>query len=187
MLDVGQAVKQDERKDGMRRHVYLCAILIVLLGALMVRAEDAERSATPTFASERFYQDVRQLVRQHYPDATSHRLGNKVHFEHDTRIFVVHDALKTGEWQDPREERGPRKNGVYCDIWFRKGAYGGAATVPQTFDKRYFTVLLLAPYSSKLDGHLYVHLKLPGNGRAPEGFEEQATALINGFEKYADG
>lgn len=171
----------------MRRYRFPCAILIALLSALVIRAEDAERSPSPRFAIERFYQDVRRLVGRHYSDATAHRLDNKVHFEHDTRIFVVHEALKTGEWQDPQEERGPRKGGVYCDIWFREGEYGGCASAPQTFDKRYFTVLLLAPYSARFDGHLYVHLKLPSYGRAPEGFAEQMTALINGFEVYADG
>lgn len=169
----------------MRRVCLSCAILLLLAAAPGLRAEDSERGVSASFDAGRFYGDVRQLVRRHYPAATAHHLRNKIHFEHDTRIFIVHEPLKTGEWQDPWEERGPKKGGVYCDIEYRPGPYGGAAAIPQTFDKRYFKLYLLAPYSKKLDGHLYVHLKLPGIGSPPEGFQEELTALINGLEAYA--
>ncbi len=163
--------------------VVLCALLLEVAPA--TPGEEAERSASKTFDVERFYRDVRQLVRRHYPEATAHRLANKIHFEHDTRIFIIHEALMTGEWQDPREERGPKKGGVHCDIQYRPGRYKGQAVVPQTFDKRYFRLLVLAPYSERLDGHLVVHLKLPGNGTPPEGFQKELTALIRGFGTYA--
>ena len=170
----------------MRLRFVSCAMLIAFLGPWVVGAKDDASEKTPTFAMERFYRDLRSLVRAHYPDATSHRLGSKIHFEHDTRIYIVHEALKTGQWQDPWEERGPRMGGVHCDLSYHEGPYGGAAVAPQTFDKRYFTVLLLAPYSARLNGHLRVLLKLPANGRPPEGFREQVIAMINGFEKYLD-
>ena len=169
----------------MRRLPMSCALLLVLAAAPAVPAEDAERPAAPTFDIERFYRDVRQLVRRHYPDATAHRLGNKIHFEQDTRVFLVHEALKTRQWQDPSEERGPRTGGVLGDIEYRAGRYRGQATVPQTIDKRYFRLLLLAPHSDRLGGYLYVHLKLPGQGTPPEGFVPKLTALVNGFEAYA--
>ena len=163
-----------------------CVVLLLLAGTPAIRAEDSERGASAKFDAERFYRDVRQLVRRYYVGATAHRLRNKIHFEHDTRVFIVHEPLKTGEWQDPWEERGPKKGGVHCDIEYRPGPYRGAAAVPQAFDKRYFKLNLLAPYSEKLDGHLYVHLKVPGYGSPPEGFQEKLTALLNGFEVYAD-
>jgi hypothetical protein len=135
-------------------------------------------------ALKRFYSELQTVFRRHYPKATSHLLKDKIHFEHDTRIFIVHEAYKTGEWQDPWEERGPKPRGIHCDLSLQQGRYQGAAMVPQTFDKRYFSVLLLAPYSSKRDAYLMVHLKYPRDV-SPE-FLKQFTELVNSFEKYAD-
>jgi hypothetical protein len=56
--------------------------------------------------------------------------------------------------------------------------------VPQTFDKRYFRVLLLAPYSPKRDAHLIVHLAYPRDVH-PE-FLKQFTELVNGIEKLVE-
>src|ERR1039458_6677961 len=98
------------------------------------------------------------LFRKYYPKVTSHLLKDKIHFEQETRIFIVHEPLMTGEWQDPWEERGPMRGGILCDITLQKGKYQGQAEVPQTFDKRYFKVLLLVGYSAKEDVHVHVLL-----------------------------
>jgi len=171
----------------MRRFHPLLAILLALVLGASTRAGEPDRAAPASFDAQRFYLDLRLVVRRHYPEATAHRLGEKIHFEHRTRIFVIHEALKTGEWQDPVEERGPTMGGVHCDLEFRRGQYGGAAEVPQVFDKRYFTVLLLAPYSERLVGYRYVHLQLPGHGTVPEGFEDDIRRLIDDFGAYAAG
>src|SRR6185436_9507143 len=117
---------------------------------------------------------------RYYPKATSHLLKEKMHFEHDTRIFIVHEPTKTGEWQDPWETRGPKPGGILCEIERREGKYEGAAVVPQTFDKRYFRVLVMAPYSNKHNAHLYIHLSYPGNVK--DDFLKQFTELANGWE-----
>jgi hypothetical protein len=129
-----------------------------------------------------FYRQIQSLVKQHYKKATFHRLNGKIHFEYSTRIFLLHNPWKNGEWQDPHEERGPTQRGIYCDIEIRRGKYWGAAMVPQTFDKRYFMLALFAPYSERLDAHMYVHLKYPS--RASDDFLNELTSLINNFEKY---
>ncbi len=56
--------------------------------------------------------------------------------------------------------------------------------VPQTFDNRYFRLLLMAPYSRQSDAHLYVHLAYPGNV-SPD-FLKEFTGLVNEFERYLD-
>ncbi len=57
--------------------------------------------------------------------------------------------------------------------------------VPQGFDKRYFTVHLMGPYSEKFDYHLAVWLKLPNRVReVPDGFREEFIKLVNDFENY---
>ena len=47
--------------------------------------------------------------------------------------------------------------------------------------KRYFTLLLTAPHSKKLDHHLYVHLKYPRD--VPKEFLKEFEVLVSGFEK----
>lgn len=56
--------------------------------------------------------------------------------------------------------------------------------MPQTFDKRYFKVLLMAPYSPKQDAHLSVRLSYPRNVTAE--FIKQFTELVNEFGKHLD-
>ena len=50
------------------------------------------------------------------------------------------------------------------------------------FDKRYFTLRLMAPYSKRLDHHLYVHLKYPRE--VPKEFLQELERLVNRFEKH---
>jgi hypothetical protein len=81
-------------------------------------------------ALKRLYSELQTLFRKHYPTATSHLLKDKIHFEHATRVFIVHEPAMTGEWQDPWETRGPRPGGILCDLTFQKGPYQGQAVVP---------------------------------------------------------
>ena len=143
-------------------------------------SENDREAAHPPLQA--LYSEMRALFLKHYPKATAHLLNGKMHFEHDTRIFIVHEPRKTGEWQDPWETRGPKPGGILCDITLQEGRYMGAAIVPQTFDKRYFSVLLMAPYSAKHDRHLNVHLSCPGNVK-PE-FLNEFTQLVNDFSKH---
>lgn len=175
----------------MRRTVPLFMLLVALVGVASLRAHSAApvsvSSDRLTFVGDRFYRDLRQLVRRYYPDATTHHLKDKIHFEHDTRVFLIHSEERGGgEWRDPVAERGPKKNGIYCDIEYRDGTYPGMAVVPHEFDTHYFTLLLMAPESDKLDSHLYVHLKHPKSGRNTRDFVEEVTKFLNGFEQYAD-
>src|SRR5438046_1774839 len=132
------------------RSTLLCLICLACLGPPATGAED---EALQNPALRRFYSELHTLVHRHYPKSTSHLLKDKIHFEYDTRVFIVHETYKTGEWQDPWEERGPKPGGILCDLALKKGRYEGAAMVPQTFDKRYFKVWLMAPYSAKHDTH----------------------------------
>jgi len=64
----------------------------------------------------------------------------------------------------------------------RSGKYLGAAMVPQTFDKRYFTLLVMAPYSNARDAHLYTHLSYPAD--ASKIFLSEFTDLVTRFAEY---
>ena len=158
----------------------LVLALLGILAAVRVRAAEGETLQNP--ALQRFYSEFRTLVRKHYLKATSHLLKDTIHFEHDTRVFIVHEAQMTGEWQDSWETRGPKPGGILCDIRFQKGKYQEQAVAPQTFDKRYFKILLLAPYSEKHNAHLVVHLSYPRDVK--EDFLKQFTELVHDFGKH---
>ena len=129
-----------------------------------------------------FYSTLRTVFAKHYPAVTVSNKGETITFDHDTRLFLIHYPLKTGEWQDAVERRGPKKGGVFCEIVSESGIYNGAAVVPQTFDERYFSVLLLAPYSKRTDCHLHVRLSYPA-GVSKE-FLREFTEAINRFNAY---
>jgi len=141
---------------------------------------DTQKQSPEWFSQ--FHREVRRLVKKYYPKASSHVLVSAIHFEQDTRIFVVHEPLKTGEWQDPRKQRGPKKSGILGRIELRQGKYLGAAVAPHSFDKRYFSVLFLAPYSSKCDCHLYTHLSYPQD--VDKRFLSEFRSLVDEFERH---
>ena len=71
-----------------------------------------------------------------------------------------------------------------CDIEIREGQWEGAAVVPQSFDKRYFTTLLMAPHSEKLNAHLVVSVKYPQN--VADGFLNDLSQLLNQFDTHVE-
>jgi hypothetical protein len=130
--------------------------------------------------------EVRKLVEKHYPKATVTLKDQTIHFEFNTRNFMIHELTRLGDrWQDAGEEPGPQPGGIYCDIRLQPGEYRGAAVLPARFDKRYFTLSLSAPYSKKLDRHLYIELKYPSNVR-PE-FLKEFEQLTEEFETHVGG
>jgi hypothetical protein len=145
------------------------------------RAADSKPDLT------RLSKQLEKLVVKHYPKAEYYWTCDErtMHFEHNTRVFMIHEPDKLGDLQDAREERGPRKGGILCDIEVREGKYHGAADVPQEFDKRYFTLYLAAPYSKKLNRHLYIRLKYPKD--VSEDFLKEFKQLVNGFDKSLRG
>jgi len=166
------------RKTSFLLLTLLCfTSFLPLLGGAHVEAQQHSRL-------DRFYKESKTLLLRHYPQVTSHLREEKLHFEQNTRIFIVHEPRKTGEWQDPWETRGPNPGGILCEIEMRQGKYEGAAVLPQTFDKRYFNVLVMAPYSQKHNAYLYVHLSYPAN--VSDDFLKQFFEIVNGWEKYLD-
>ena len=157
----------------------MLALLAIFITA-PTRAADAETLQNP--ALKRFYSELQTIFRNQYPDVTSDLLKDKIHFECDTRLFIVHEEGMSGRWLDPWEERGPKPGGILCDITLEKGKYQGQAIVPQTIDKRYFKFLMMAPYSEKQDIHLIVYLSYPQN--VSDDFLKRFTKLVNSFDKY---
>jgi hypothetical protein len=133
---------------------------------------------------ERLFAATKALVLKYYPDAQTELTGHTIHFEVRTRRFMIHEPLRTGDWQDAREIVGPQRGGVIGNMELRSGKYPGAAMVPQAFDKRYFTLQVMAPYSEARGAHLYTHLLYPGD--ANRLFLSEFTDLVTRFTEYLD-
>jgi len=158
-------------------------LLLALLGILIIipaRADENDALQNPSLQG--LYSELQSRFRKQYPTVASHLLKNRIRFECDTRTFMVRERNMSGQWQNPSAERGPKAGGILCEIVIEKGQYQGQAVAPQTFDKRYFKVLLLAPYSNKKDVHLEVHLAYPKNVTEP--FLKQFTDWVNAFDRY---
>jgi hypothetical protein len=169
--------------------VRLCVLLLLIPLAIAATPaqqprsdESAANSPAPRYDLTMLHAELGRVVQRHYPGCTSHVLGEKIYFERDTRIFLVHHPLKTGEWQDPVEERGPKLNGVVVEIVIASGPYGGAAMVPQSFDHHYFTRFVTAPYSDKLEAHLHVTVKY--SARVPQEFLKELTTVLDRFDEH---
>ena len=165
---------------GERNSLRFICIASLLIHLSVARSQEEKSSSLPSLKP--FYAEIKGLVKHYYPSASSHIVDSNIQFEYNTRIFIVHEPLKTGEWQDPREQRGPNKGGILCDMNLIRGPYMGAAMVPQTFDKRYFQVLILAPYSNLYDCHLWVAIRYPRD--VSNEFLEKFQQLVLDFEKH---
>ena len=154
----------------------LCAVAIAVVATVMAPAA-AQPLTDPDLT--RLYSELRPLFRRFYPGVSASTADAEIRFESDTRVFSIHHPTKTGEWQDASPTRGPNRGGILCEILLAKGRFQGAAAVPQTFDEKYFKVLLLAPYSTRRDAHLIVRLSFP-DGTSKE-FLRRFTELVNAF------
>ena len=137
---------------------------------------------TPAHADEvaDYYASLRVFFAKHYPKVTAAAKDDGMTFDFNTRTFLVHELTKDGaQWQDAAQQRGPNPGGIYCEIQQQKGPYDGQAKTPQTFDRRYFRVLLLAPYSKRLDRHLHILLYYPQT--TDEAFLRDFTHAANRF------
>ena len=152
-----------------------------LFAVAVIISQAGEPKAVDAPDLKPLHEKVRTLVEKYYPKAKVDLCGKTIRFESNTRKFMIHNPLKTGEWQDAHEEVGPQKSGIYCKIDLRNGDYDGQLAVPQALKGPYFTTHLLAPYSKRLDRHLYIYLKYPSD--VSKDFLKEFFQLVNRFER----
>jgi hypothetical protein len=160
---------------GLLPRLVAVAIFCPAITASLARAGEVPKPDLTAFS-----RDMRSLVTKYYPEASVTLQDQRIHFEYRAREYMIHEPNKMGEWQDARPEKGPTRGGIYGDVSLRPGRYEGTAEVPQLIDERYFKLLLLAPYSRKLDHHLYVRLEYPSE--ASKDFLREFESLVNNFE-----
>src|SRR5262245_52345432 len=142
----------------MRTRMFVLAVGCILG---MSGTGTADESAKPDLKP--LLEEVRKLVEQYYPTAKVTLSDQTISFEFNTRKYMIHEPVLSGEWQDAFEEVGPQKGGICGSLELRDGQYGGQALLPQSFDKRYFINSARAPYSKRLDRYLLVSLKYPSD------------------------
>ncbi|MBX9685206.1 MAG: hypothetical protein K2X27_00815 [Candidatus Obscuribacterales bacterium] len=153
-------------------------LLLCLLFVCLQSSEGFSAEESPA-ELECLLDQLQNLISRYYPKADIKRKPGELHAGFDTRTFMIHHSLKTGEWQEAQAQEGPNKNGMICHIKSMKGPFQGAALVPQTFNERYFEDLLMAPYNKKLNCHLLSHLNYPDTCSAK--FRSEYCALLNSF------
>jgi hypothetical protein len=168
----------EETAMKIRLWFVVSAMCCLLVGVGRARADDA-----PNPDLKPLLEEIRKLVEKHYPKAKITRKDQTIHFEYNTRRFMIHNLNRIGDaWQDAHEEPGPQPGGIYGDLELRPGAYTGPLALPVTFDQRYFKLYYATPYSKRLDRHLYIHLKYPE--RAPKDFLKDFKRLTDKFEAH---
>ena len=162
----------------MNRATIIWAGLITgMIGPTSPAFSQGSQAALPTL--QRVHSLLDPVFQRHFPKVTSTVTAEGVHFEADTRGFLIHLPLLTGEWQEAREIKGPNRNGILCDIRWGEGKYDGQALLPQTFDDRYFKTLVMVVPPPGQNGYLHVRLSYP-DGVNPLFMKEFADQL-DGF------
>lgn len=141
----------------------LCLFFAFLSPVLLACLPSIAQAPTAAKSVAEAYDRIEQTVLKQYPKATVKRENGFLLISYNTRKFMVHNRLKTGEWQTAVEQEGPDNGGILCSVSGAPGPWTGAAMVPQTFDYRYYQSLLMAPYSKSNNYHLTAHLNYPDN------------------------
>ena len=85
-------------------------IFLTLIFSLLPSFAYGEEISLPSM--DKFEKALKELVLNYYPEAAFTIEENRITFEYDTRTFLIHYPLKTGEWQEAAETKGPNKDGV---------------------------------------------------------------------------
>lgn len=141
--------------------------LIVLLSALLMSPPGfAEESGSSGIES--IEKGLVDLLKEYYAKAKITKQGNKIHFEYKVRPFMAGN----------RQELAPDFAGIMGDIELKPGRYADKKQMPQNYNEyNFYSVVLMAPYSSKENGHFYTRLAYPPD--APGEFVERFKDLIN--------
>lgn len=137
-------------------------LLLVLLLVSHGRADERLSWGDPPFQA--FSENLGSVIEKYYPNARLERPKTSIktlEWSYKTRKFMVHLPTLTGQWQEATEMLGPDRKGILCTAEIHEGAYMGMAAVPQTFDRHYFKVLMMAPNRKDADAHLIVRLFYP--------------------------
>lgn len=119
--------------------------------------------------------ELQALFTKYYPDgAFTNRVQNGVHFEHNATIQELPPLPGNGK-QERRRQLLPGPGGVTCSVYLQEGSYKGQLILwpagngqfkEHLRDKPGCEQLLIAPYSSTINSHLWTSLQYPPDANA---------------------
>ena len=169
----------------MQNNLILNSVLCLLLSISAVAQEAVESPSLNTLP-----QAIAELVVRHDPKATSQVFERTIGFEYSTRVYVTSVVSKRlpGSEVLLAPERGPMDDGVWCNVWCRKGdletepAYARSEGVTT---RKFFKEHIYYPNDSRKKCHLLVTLRLPiETTNEQRKFVKELRGLLNQFGKY---
>ena len=167
-------------------------VVSLLLSFLLLSSSAyAEANGEKPVSLNKFGEALKTLVSAYYPSAQFVIEADKIHFEFEPRMFMIHFPTMDGEWQDAAETKGPRKHGIVADILLYPGQYEGKAMLirqadapvgGQVYDEFYFKRLVIVAESPA--HHCYVHATLLYPGNASKEFVAAFAKLVNDWISY---
>lgn len=167
--------------------IFACGLLICPQSASALGAEPKNMAVPADLVVK-----LEQLFKQFYPEiAVTNRGLNGLTFEYRVGTFEFPDPGK-GKRQDS-VQRGPKPGGVLCRVYCHPGTYQGQTVLferdgePQQglYDRQWYKVLLMAPYSEERNAHLWVALSYPDDVK--EEFLTKFRQIMREFEGRIGG
>ncbi|WDI44155.1 hypothetical protein [Bremerella sp. P1] len=158
-----------------------CSLSVLLCLVAKGFADERLQWDKPPF--EAFSQKLSGVIEKYYPDAKLEQPkepDQHLRWSAKTRKFMVHLPTLTGKWQEAIEMVGPDRKGILCTAHLHEGPYMGMAAVPQTFDRHYFQVLMMAPNRKDVNAHVIVRLYYPSD--VDKAFVSEIAELVNQFD-----
>jgi hypothetical protein len=113
--------------------------VVLVLGCLLAVAGRTGADDAPKPDLKPLLKEVRKVIEKHYPKATVTLKDQTIHFEFNTRKFMIHEPTLTGEWQDAREGKTERCQEPFLTLGSKKQP----EKVPDTFTARFAVTFLL--------------------------------------------
>ena len=184
----------------MKNSLTIALGLIIVLSSDCVTSycQDAYREREAFIHSQAYtttladvYTKLKPIFQKYYPAATmTNAAANGLHFEYEMTNFDFSTPAQAGsgaKQEDPIQQ-GPKHGGILCSVYLEKGKYGGQRIMgfapvnggefaEGLIDRKEYKDLLLVPYSTKRDAHLWVVLSYPpdASGEFLKKFREVAT------------
>jgi len=155
--------------------------------------EAFRRSQAYTSILADVYAKLKPVFQKYYPAARmKNAAANGLHFEYEVTNFdfSTTDQPSSGSKRENPIQKGPRHGGILCSVYLENGKYNGQLGMPRLedgrvpsyhIDRKFYKELLMAPYSVKLDTHLWACLSY--SPEASEAFLKDYIAIMTDFEK----
>lgn len=172
-----RALQWAPKRESNHMRTFKLSILVMLMLGPAMNARAASK-----IDIGKLHLAVRTLVLRYYPEASTHYLGTRIHFEDDTKLYLRASTDSSGR-RSVTEVRGPKAGGVYCDMIVRDGRVP-SNFASQVLDRSVYTERISSSESRRYDCYLAIRLKTPND--VSERFLIEFGTLVRNFEEAND-